>query len=317
MASATSGATRDAFGARLAELGAEEPRLVVLDADLGGSTRTVAFMKRFPERHFELGIAEQNLIGAAAGLAMAGKIPVATSFACFLAGRLEVIRVAVAYNRTNVKLVGTHAGIGIGDDGPSQMGLEDVAAMRALSGMTVLQPADAVETRQAVDWMLRHQGPVYLRLTRQNVPELHPADYAFRFGKLDPIWKPASPPPKYQASILASGAVVANAVEAAKALERRGFMAQVLNAHTLKPFDADGILAAAGSSSRLVTVEDHYETGGLGSAVAEALADRGCPAPLVRLAVRDFAESGGTEELYEKYGLSANHIAEACLRNLD
>ncbi|MBI4424448.1 MAG: transketolase family protein [Elusimicrobia bacterium] len=317
MASATSGATRDAFGEKLAELGASEPRLVVLDGDLGGSTRTTQFMKRFPERHIELGIAEQNLVGVAAGLALGGKIPVATSFACFITGRLEVIRVAVAYNQTHVKIVGTHAGIGIGDDGPSQMALEDVAAMRALPGMTVLQPADGVETRQAVEWMIRHPGAVYLRLTRQNVDSVHAEDYRWQPGKVDLLWRPASAPARYQATVFASGAVCPDAVKAAKDLESRGFKAQVYNVHTLKPLDADGVAAAAAQGSRVVTVEDHNETGGLGSAVAEALAERGCGVPLVRLAVRDFAESGTTEELYEKYGLSARHIAEACLRNLD
>ena len=317
MASATSGATRDAFGEKLAELGASEPRLVVLDGDLGGSTRTVQFMKRFPERHFEVGIAEQDLIGIAAGLALSGKIPVATSFACFLTGRLEPIRVAVAYNQANVKLVGTHAGIGIGDDGPSQMALEDVAAMRALPGMTVLQPADAVETRQAVEWMIRHQGPVYLRLTRQNVEPVHGDDYRWAFGKADLLWRPASPPPKYQATVFATGAVCANAVRAAKDLESRGFKAQVFNIHTLKPVDVDGIAEAAAAACRVVTVEDHNVAGGLGSAVAEALAERGRAVPLVRLGLTDFAESGTTEELYDKYGLSARHVAEACLRNVD
>ena len=317
MACATSGATRDAFGEKLAELGTTEPRLVVLDGDLGGSTRTTAFMKKFPERHFEVGIAEQNLIGISAGMALAGKIPVATSFACFLTGRLEVIRVAVAYNQANVKLVGTHAGIGIGDDGPSQMGLEDIAAMRALPGMTVLQPADGPETRQAVEWMVRHRGPVYLRLTRQNTERVHGDDYRWHFGKLDCVWKPAQTPPKYQAAVLATGGVCANAVQAAKDLDARGFKVQVYNVHTLQPIDVAGVAAAAASSTRIVTVEDHNLAGGLGSAVAEALAERGCGVAQVRLGLSDFAESGTTEELYDKYGLSARHIAEACLRNID
>lgn len=319
MASATSRATRDAFGDRLAELGASQPRLVVLDADLGGSTRTAAFMKKYPDRHFELGIAESNLIGVAAGLALGGKIPVATSFACFLTGRLEVIRVAVAYNRAPVKLVGTHAGIGIGDDGPSQMALEDVAAMRALPGMTVLQPADGAETRQAVDWMVGHPGPVYLRLTRQNVAELHDPSYVFSAGRLDRLWprEPGTQPGRYQASVFATGAVAGNALEAAKSLESRGFRVEVFNVHTLKPLDAEGVVAAAKRSGRVVTVEDHNEIGGLASAVAEALASAGQGTRLLRLAVRDFAESGTTEELYAKHGLSSDHVIEACLRNLD
>lgn len=314
MASATSGATRDAFGERLAELGESEKRIVVVDGDLGGSTRTTKFMKKFPNRHFEVGIAEQNMIGVAAGLAMGGKISVATSFACFLTGRLEVIRVAVCYNNTNVKLVGTHSGIGIGDDGPSQMALEDVAAMRALPNMTVLQPADGIETRQAVDWMIKHEGPVYIRLTRQNVDEIHSADYRFQFGKIDSVWKPEASG-RLQATIFASGAVVSNAIAAAKDLKTRGFRAQVVNVHTIKPIDADGIIKAAADSNRVVTVEDHFENGGLGSAVAEVLAKAGAGVPLVQIGVKDFAESGTTEELYSKYGLSSSHIVEACLRN--
>ena len=317
MASATSGATRDAFGEKLAELGASEPRLVVIDGDLGGSTRTTGFMKKFPDRHFELGIAEQNVVGVAAGLALAGKIPVATSFACFITGRLEVIRVAVAYNQTNVKIVGTHAGIGIGDDGPSQMALEDIAAMRALPGMTVLQPADLVETRQAVEWMIKNPGAVYLRLTRPNTEQVHAEGYRWQLGKIDLLWKPAKAPAKFQATVFATGATCGNAIAAAKDLEGRGFAVQVFNVHTLKPLDVDGVAKAAAASTRVVTVEDHNETGGLGSAVAEAIAERGVGVPLVRLAVRDFAESGTTEELYDKYGLSAKHVAEACLRNVD
>lgn len=315
MASATSGATRDAFGDRLAELGESEKRIVVVDGDLGGSTRTTKFMKKFPNRHFEVGIAEQNMIGVAAGLAMGGKISVATSFACFLTGRLEVIRVAVCYNNTNVKLVGTHSGIGIGDDGPSQMALEDIAAMRALPNMTVLQPADGIETRQAVDWMIRHDGPVYIRLTRQNVDEIHNADYKFQFGKIDKVWPAENPPGRLQATVFATGAVVASAIAAAKELKTRGFHIQVINVATIKPIDYDGIVKAVAQSNRVVTVEDHFENGGLGSAVAEVLAKSGAGIPLVQLAVKDFAESGTTEELYAKYGLSSGHIVEACLRN--
>lgn len=316
MASVTSGATRDAFGEKLLELGKKIPELVVLDADLSGSTRTAAFIKACPDRHFEFGIAEQNMIGAAAGLALAGKIPVATSFACFLAGRLETIRVAIAYNQTNVKLVGTHAGIGIGDDGPSQMALEDVAAMRALPGMTVLQPADRVETLQAVEWMVSHKGPVYLRLTRQNTEPVHDENYRFQPGKIDLIFRPNNPPKMLQASVFATGATVSEALKAAKSLEKRGFAVQVVNVHTLEPIDSEGAASAARQSQRVVTVEDHNIRGGLGSAVAECLAEAGVGAPLVRLGLKDFAESGTTEELYSKYGLSSAHIEEACLRNL-
>ncbi len=316
MASVTSGATRDAFGEKLAELGAKVPNLVVLDADLEGSTRTTGFIKKFPERHFQFGIAEQNMIGAAAGLALEGKIPVATSFACFLIGRLETVRVAVAYNQANVKLVGTHAGCGIGDDGPSQMALEDIAATRALPGMTVLQPADRIETHQAVEWMIQHKGPVYIRLTRQNVDEVHGSDYKFQPGKIDVVHRPAKEPAHYQAVVFATGGTVGGAIKAAKTLEPKGFAVKVINVPCLKPLDTAAVAAESKSASRVVTVEDHNPSGGLGSAIAEALSEHGVGVPLVRLGVRDFPESGSGTELYEKYGISPAHIEEACLRNL-
>jgi transketolase len=309
-------ATREAFGEALVELAEKHPELVVLDADLAKSTMTLAFAKKYPQRHFELGIAEQNMIGVGAGLALCGKTPVVTSFACFLIGRVETIRVSCAYNQTNVKLVGTHAGIGIGEDGTSQMGLEDVAAMRALPHMTVLQPADAAETKQAVAWMLQHKGPVYIRLTRQKMEDVHGPDYKFQLGRADVIWEPTPKPKHYQATIFASGGPVPHAVAAAKDLQARGFSARVVNAGTLLPFDDDAVAKFAADSSRIVTVEDHNVVGGLGSAVCEAAGSRGVGVPVVRVAVRDFGESATPEQLYDKYGLSAPHIVEACLRNL-
>lgn len=309
-------ATRQSFGEALLELGGKHPELVVLDADLAKSTMTLAFAKKFPERHFEFGIAEANMIGAAAGLAMCGKTPIATSFACFLIGRYETIRVSGAYNRTNMKLVGTHAGLGIGDDGTSQMGLEDVGAMRSLPHFTILQPADDVETKQAVEWMIRHKGPVYIRLTRQKLPDLHGADYKFQVGVCDRVFEPQKRAAKLQATVFASGGTVGEAVAAARDLETRGFAVRVMNAGTLAPFDADAAVKCAGESQRIVTVEDHNVVGGLGSAVCEALGSRGTQVPVVRMGVTDFGESGTGEELYKKYGLSKEHIAEACLRNL-
>ena len=183
-------ATRESFGEAILEIAEKNPNLVVLDADLSKSTMTQNFMKKYPARHVEVGIAEQNMVGIAAGLALSGKIPVLTSFACFVTGRLETIRVSAAYNQTNMKIVGTHAGIGIGEDGTSQMGLEDLAAMRALPHMTVLQPADDLETKQAVRWMIEHKGPVYIRLTRQKMPDVHNADYRWQPGKIDVVWQP-------------------------------------------------------------------------------------------------------------------------------
>jgi transketolase len=309
-------ATRESFGDAILALGETNPNLVVLDADLSKSTMTQAFMKKFPARHFEVGIAEQNMIGIAAGLALSGKTPVLASFACFLIGRLETIRISAAYNQTNMKLVGTHAGIGIGEDGTSQMGLEDVAAMRALPHMTVLQPADDSETKQAVAWMLEHKGPVYIRLTRQKMPDVHGADYKWRLNKIDVLWEPAKKPAKYQATIIASGGPVPHAVEAAKALEAKGFFVRVANASTLAPFDGEAVARFAKDSQRFVTVEDHNVNGGLGSAVCEAAAERGIGIPTVRIGLRDFGESATPEQLYEKYGLTAPSIAEACLKNL-
>ena len=309
-------ATRESFGDAILAIGETDKNLVVLDADLSKSTMTQAFMKKFPERHLEVGIAEQNMVGIAAGLALSGKTPVLASFACFLIGRFETIRESAAYNQTNMKLVGAHAGIGIGEDGTSQMGLEDVAAMRALPHMTVLQPADDVETKQAVAWMLQHKGPVYIRLTRQKMPDVHGADYKWAPNKIDVLWEPAKKPAKYQATIFVSGGPVPHAIEAAKSLEAKGFYVRVANASTLAPFDGEAVARFGKDSQRFVTVEDHNVNGGLGSAVCEAAAERGLGVPTVRLGMHVFGESATPEQLYEKYGFTAPSIAEACLKNL-
>lgn len=309
-------ATRESFGDAILEIAETNPNLVVLDADLSKSTMTQAFMKKYPARHIEVGIAEQNMIGIAAGLALSGKVPVLASFACFVVGRLETIRVSAAYNQTNMKIVGTHAGIGIGEDGTSQMGLEDVSAMRALPHMTVLQPADDTETKQAVRWMIEHKGPVYIRLTRQKMPDVHGADYKWELGKIDTLWEPSKKPAKFQATIVASGGPVPHAVEAAKALEAKGFAVRVVNASSLAPFDSAAIARFATDSQRIVTIEDHNVNGALGSAVCEALAESGKGCPVVRMGMRDFGESATPEQLYEKYGFHAPAIAEACLKNL-
>src|SRR3989338_4524004 len=309
-------ATREAFGEALLELAPEHPEIVVLDADLSKSTMTQGFAKKYPSRHFEMGIAEQNMIGVGSGLALCGKIPFVTSFACFLAGRLESIRVCAAYNRTNLKMVGTHAGVGIGEDGASQMGLEDIGAMRCLPHVAVLQPCDGEETSQAVKWMVRHIGPVYLRLTRQKMPSFHGPDYRFEFGKCDVLWEPQRQPKHYQATIFASGGAVPNAVAAARDLLPRGFSVRVVNACTLKPFDDEAVARAASNSERIVTVEDHNIVGGLGSAVCEAAAQKGLAVPIVRIGVREFGESATPEQLYARHGLASPNIEEACLRNL-
>jgi len=291
-------ATRVAFGRALARIG-DDPRIVVLDADLASSTNTKAFADRHPDRFFQLGIAEGNMVGVAAGLALAGKIPFAASFACFLVGRFEQIRVSVAYNRANVKLVGTHAGVGIGEDGYSQMGLEDVALMRSLPNMVVVQPADGRETEAAVEWAARHDGPVYLRLTRQRVADV--PDDRFELGRAVVLREGR------HLTIAASGAVVGHALAAADELARDGVDACVVNVHTLKPIDGETLARLGARTGGVLTVEDHGIVGGLGSAVVEALAETGIP--VRRHAVLDFGESGTGEALYAKHGLDAAGIA--------
>lgn len=297
-------ATRQAFGETLAELGAEYPDIVVLDADLSKSTMTKLFAAKFPERFFEFGIAESNMIGAAAGLALSGKIPFACSFACFLTGRYETIRISVAYSKAAVRLVGTHAGIGIGEDGNSQMGLEDVSLMRALPNMTVIQPCDEAETRAAVRYLAGHnEGPSYLRLTRQKLPDVNGGGYRFEWGK-GVVLREGS-----EVTVVASGGVVANALAAAQALSREGIEARVVNVHTIKPIDEDLIVRCARETGALFTVEDHTVIGGMGSAVAEVCA-REAPVPVYRWGLQNrFGESGSPVELYRKYELDAEGIA--------
>ncbi len=297
-------ATREAFGEALARVG-EDPRVVALDGDLMKSNFTYLFREKYPERFVECGIAEKNMIGVAAGLALSGKIPFASSFACFLAGRVEVIRMSVGYNEANVRLAGTHAGIGIGDDGASQMALEDVAAMRALPNMTVIQPGDGVETERAVEYLVEHRGPVYLRLTRQKVADVNAGDYRFELGKAVVLREGSD------VALVASGGTVQEAMRAADTLGGDGIAARVINVHTIKPIDKQAILDAAGECGKVVTVEDHNVVGGLGSAVAEVLAAAGSDARLTVLGARDYGQSGTSEELYEEYGISAAHVAAA------
>ena len=300
-------ATRVAFGRALARLGAD-PRLVVLDADLASSTNTKAFADKFPDRFFQLGIAEGNMVGVAAGLALAGKIPFAASFACFLAGRFEQIRVSVAYNRANVRLVGTHSGIGIGEDGYSQMGLEDLALMRSLPNMAVIQPADATETEAAVEYLIGHEGPAYLRLTRQKVADVTRPGARFEFGRGVVLRE------GQHLTLAASGGVVGHALGAADALAAAGIDVAVLNLHTLAPLDGALLEVWGRRTGAILTVEDHGIVGGLGSAVSEALAESGVA--IRRHAVIGFGESGTGEALYAKHGLDAPGIAHAARRFL-
>lgn len=304
-------ATRQAFGEAIAKLGETHPEIVVLDADLSKSTKTDLFAKKFPDRFFEMGIAEANMIGTAAGLSFAGKIPFAASFGCFLTGRYDIIRLSVAYAQANVRLIGTHAGVGIGDDGHSQMGLEDIALMRALPTMGVFQPMDAKETELLMTYLVRDwKGPAYVRLTRQNVPDLFPAGAAFQPLKLMEIL-PAQGTGK-KIVCIATGGVVCEAVDAAKKLAAQGIAMSVWNCHSLKPFDGETVLRLAQEASLIVTVEDHSVIGGLGSCVAEALAGAGSGTKLLKLGIQDlFGESGEPVELYEKFGISGAQIAKS------
>jgi transketolase len=303
-------ATRAAFGEALLELGARDERIVAVDADLSKSTMTVGFARKFPDRAFNLGIAEQNALGVAAGLALAGRVPFVCSFACFIVGRFEAIRISIAYTNANVKIVGTHAGIAIGEDGYSQMGLEDVACLRALPNIPIVQPADEQETRQAIAWAAEHQGPVYLRLTRQNVEPVSPPDYRFRLGR----W--ATLRAGHDLTLIGSGGPLANCLEAAKILAADGIHAEVVNASSIKPLDEDLLLRSAGRTGHVVTVEDHSITGGLGGAVAEALSEQ-LPVPLRRLGVHGFGESGDAKGLYVKHGLDPAGIASSVRKFLN
>jgi transketolase len=296
-------ASRLAFGEMLAELGATDPNIVVLDADLAKSTMSDLFAKKFPERFFEMGIAEQNLVGVAAGLALSGKTAFCCSFACFVAGRFETIKISVAYSGANVKVVGTHAGVGIGPDGYSQMGLEDLALMRTLPTMEVFQPSDEIETRAIVEYMSKSKAPGYLRLTRQNLNPMHDASYKFVPGKLDVLREGKD------VAIFATGGATQNAVDAVVILAKSGIDAAVVNVPSIKPMDRAGVHAWAKKVPVIVSVEDHNVLGGMGGAVAEVLAEVG-GARLHRHGIPDvFGESGTPADLYKKFKLDAEGIA--------
>jgi transketolase len=297
-------ATRDAFADALVRMGDDE-RIVVLTGDLRDSTRTEKFLEKYPDRFFDVGIAEKNMLGIAAGLALSGKVPWACSFSAFVTGRLEVVRVSIAYQEVNVRIVGTHSGIGVGEDGYSQMACEDIAAVRALPNVAIVNPGDAVSTERATEYLVDHRGPAFLRLTRQKVDDVHDDDFAFEFGKAVQVRDGSD------AAILATGATLPEAVKAADALRGDGITARVLDVHTIKPLDEEAVLRSARDCGAVVTVEDHSVHGGLGGAVAEVLATRDGNAPLRILGVRGFGESGTSEELYAKHGIDAAGIARS------
>ena len=309
--------TRQAFGESLAELGGKHQEIVVLDADLAKSTKSELFAKKYPTRFFEMGIAEANMIGAAAGLAFIGKQPFLCSFGCFITGRYDTIRLSVAYSQANVRLVGTHAGIAIGDDGHSQMGLEDITLMRALPTMGVFQPMDARETDLIMNHLVTQwKGPAYLRLTRQNLPALLKPEHAWAPGKILSLRGFASGNGK-KVALIGSGAGTAEAMKAADLLAQKGLNPSVSNIHSLKPFDVAGTIAAIKDCALVVTVEDHSVIGGLGTCVAEALATLPSHPRLIKCGVQDlFGESGDGEELLEKFGISGAKVAEATLAAL-
>jgi len=303
-------ASRAAFGEALLELGARDDRIVTVDADLSKSTMTTKFAKTYPERAFNVGIAESNMVGIGAGLALTGKVPFVCSFACFIVGRFETIRMSVAYTQANVKMVGTHCGVAIGEDGYSQMGLEDIACIRALPNIPVVQPADELETKQVVAYAVEHEGPIYLRLTRQNLEPVCPPDYRFELGR----WLVLRS--GNDVTLIASGGTVFNTLEAATRLEADGIAAEVINAACIKPLDEELLLRSVGRTGHVVTVEDHSISGGLGGAVAETLGEV-MPMPLKRLGVQGFGESGDAKGLYAKHGLDPAGIASSVRKFLN
>ena len=299
-------ATRESYGNALAELGKEYPELVVLDADLAGATKTGVFKKVFPERHIDCGIAECNMMSVAAGMATMGKIPFASTFAMFAAGRAyERVRNSIGYPHLNVKIGATHAGISVGEDGATHQCNEDLALMRAIPGMTVICPADDVEAKAAVRATVEYVGPVYLRFGRLAVPVINDKeDYHFEIGKGIALREGKD------VTIIATGLEVSECLEAAKLLEEDGIDAEVINIHTIKPIDKDLILASAKKTGKVVTVEEHSVIGGLGSAVDEVLGTN-APTMTMTIGIEDvFGESGPARALIEKYGLDAKSIYE-------
>lgn len=302
-------ATRQAYGDTLVELGRENPDIVVLDADLSKSTMTAGFAKAYPERFFNAGIAEQNLMGMAAGLATTGKVPFASTFAVFAAGRaFEQVRNTICYPKLNVKIAASHAGITVGEDGGSHQSVEDLALMRALPNMTVIAPADAVETAKAVRAAAAHRGPVYIRLSRLATPVIFGADYQFEIGKAVVVREGKD------VSLFSTGTMLAAALAAADRLADEGIRAEVVNVATLKPLDARTILASLAKTGCGVTCEEHSIIGGLGSAVAELVVEND-PLPLTRVGILDvFGESGKPDELLQRFGLTADDIVIAARR---
>lgn len=298
-------ATRESYGEALRDLAEKYPELVVLDADLAAATKTGIFKKAYPDRFFDCGIAEANMMGVAAGLATTGKIPFASTFAMFAAGRAyEIVRNSIGYPHLNVKIGATHAGITVGEDGATHQCNEDIALMRTIPGMTILNPADDVEAKAAVESAILHEGPVYLRFGRLAVPIFNdPANYKFTIGKGLTLCE------GNDLTLIATGLMVWESMKAAEILRAEGIHARVLNIHTIKPLDTELICKAACETGLLVTVEEHSVIGGLGGAVAETVTSC-CPVPVIRIGVNDeYGYSGPALDLLKKFGLESNNIA--------
>ena len=298
-------ATREGYGNALTELGQTHSDIIVFDADLAGATKTALFKKAFPNRHFNCGIAEENMMAVAAGAAAMGLVPFASSFAMFAAGRaFEQVRNSIGYPHLNVKIGASHGGISVGEDGASHQCCEDFAVMRSIPGMVVMSPADEVEARAMTKAAYEYVGPVYMRFGRSPVPVIHDQDFTFQIGKGEVLTQGSD------VAIIANGLLVAEALEAAKTLEAEGIHAQVINMATIKPLDEELVLKAARECGKIITCEEHSVVGGLGEAVCALLSEQ-CPTPVRRIGVNDvFGYSGPAAALLREFGLSAEHIAE-------
>ena len=298
-------ATRQSYGEALVELGKENENVVVLDADLAGATKTDLFAKEFPNRFFDMGIAESNMMATAAGFATCGKIPYASTFAVFAAGRAyDQIRNSICYPKLNVKICATHCGVTVGEDGATHQMLEDLALMRTLPNMTVLSVSDDTQTKWAVKEISKIEGPVYLRLARMATPIIYAEDTKFEIGKAVQIGNGTD------ATVFATGVTVAEVLKAKEILKEKGVNIRVVDMHTIKPIDEDIILKSAQETEKLISIEDHNVIGGLGSAISEVLTEK-CPTKLIRLGINDtFGKSGKAEELMKYFGITAENIVE-------
>lgn len=296
---------RESFGKKLVELGSKNPNVVVLDADLSASTQTKFFAKAYPDRFFDVGIAEQDLITTAAGLALTGKIPFVAAFAVFITGRAyDQIRMSVCYQKANVKIIGTHGGITVGEDGATHQALEDVSLMRGLPGMTVIVPADCRECEQALDYAVEHKGPVYVRIARNNLPDIYSEDYKFDPNKAVVLKEGTD------VTMISNGDVLAEVIKASEILKEKNINAEIISLPVVKPLDSETIINSVKKTKRAVTIENHSVYGGIGTAVCECLSEK-YPEKVLRIGMNDvFGQSGDAKELLRHYGLDAIGIAD-------